>query len=249
MILGGAFHPGAKVMAVLVVAIAVLLSRTPAGLLATMGVVALALLATQGAATAFAGLVARLRWVFLFIILLHGWFTPGQPLVRGGGPWWPSQAGLAHGLELVVVVVLMSAMVAVLVRSTPVTDLAAGVAWVLAPLGRLGLPVGRFGQLLAWTVDRVEPVRQEASRVRDALRLRAGSDAGMLGRLRLEAGTARAVLRRAREASDRNAEALYLRQAGEVRRLGAPLGRDLLLLGGTAVWSGILIGLGSVGGG
>lgn len=235
--------------AVLVVAVAVMLARTPLGLAATAGVVALAAARAPGSTAAFARLVRRLRWVFLFILLLHGWFTPGDPLLAGGGPFWPSRAGLAHGLELIMVVLLMAAMVAVLVRVTPVTDLAAGVAWLLAPLGRLGLPVRRFGQLLAWTVDRVEPVQQEAARVRDALRLRSPAEAGMLGRLRLEAGTARAVLRRAREAADRNAEALYLRQAGEVRRLGTPQGQAILLMAGALVWAALLVGLGAVGGG
>ncbi|MEF8981157.1 energy-coupling factor transporter transmembrane component T [Thiohalorhabdus sp.] len=244
-----ALHPGAKVVAVLLVATVVLLVRSPFGLLATAGLVALAAARTPGATRAFTLLVTRLRWVFLFIILLHGWFTPGESLVPGGGAFWPSRSGLTHGLELVIVVMLMAAMVAVLVQATPVSDLAAGVAWVLAPLARLGLPVGRFSQLLAWTLDRVEPVQQEASRVRDALRMRIRSDSGVIGRLRLEAGTARAVLRRAREAADRNAEALYLRQAGQVRQLGALQGPDFLLVAGALLWAGLLIWLGAVRGG
>lgn len=236
-------HPGARVLAVLMVAVASILARAPAGLLATAVLVGLVAMQVPGALGAFAGLLRRLRWVFLFIVLLHGWFTPGEPMVAGGGDFWPTRTGLAQGLELVMVVMLMAAMVAVLVRSTPVTDLAAGVAWLLAPLARLGVPVARFGRLLAWTVDRVEPVQQEAARVRDALRLRMRTQKGVVGRLRLEASTARSVLRRAREAANRNAEALYLRRAGEVRQLGRLEGRDWLLITGSVLWSGLLVGI------
>jgi energy-coupling factor transport system permease protein len=238
--LGGGLHPGAKVAAVLLAALGVVAARSPLGLVATGVLAAGAMARVPGAWAGFLTLVRRLRWVFLFILLLHGWFTPGEP-VAGSGPWGPSVAGLARGGELVGVVVLMAALVAALVRSTPPMRLAAGVAWLLAPLGWLGLPVARFGRLLAWTVDRVEPVRAEAGRVRDALRLRVPREAGLTGRLRLEAWTARAVLRRAREAADRNAEALYLRRAGQVPPLGGPDAVDLALVVGAAVWAGLVV--------
>jgi hypothetical protein len=101
--------------------------------------------------------------------------------------------------------------------------------------------VERFSRLLAWTVDRVEPVRREARLVRDALWLRRPPAGGVRGRLWLEAETARALLRRAREAADRNAEALYLRQAGSVRRPGAPRPADLGLVAGALVWATLLV--------
>jgi len=237
---GGGFHPGAKVLAVALVGGAAILARGPAGLAAT-GILALSAGArVPGALAAFAALAGRLRWVFLFIVLLHGWFTPGRPVAAGGGPWWPTLEGLARGGELVGVVLLMSGLVAVLVRSTPAPELAAGVAWLLAPLARLGVPAERFGRLLAWTLDRVEPVRREARSVREALRLRRSPGGGVMGRIRLEADAARVVLRRAREAADRNAEALFLRRAGQVRRLGRPAPTDLLLLGGAGAWAGAL---------
>jgi energy-coupling factor transporter transmembrane protein EcfT len=234
-------HPGAKVLAVLVVAVTVMAARTPLGLMATGALVAVSAVRVPGAFGAFGGLVRRLRWVFLFIVLLHGWFTPGHRLLPGLGGWGPSVAGLARGGELVGVVLVMAGLVAVLVRSTPPPELAAGVAWVLAPLARLGLPVARFSRLLAWTVDRVEPVRREARLVRDALWLRRPPDRGVRGRLWLEAETARALLRRAHEAADRNAEALYLRQAGTVRRLGRPGPGDMSLVAAALAWAALLM--------
>ena len=105
----------------------------------------------------------------------------------------------------------------------------------------------RYRRLLAWTVDRVDPVQREAQRVRDALRLRSLREGGLRDRLRLEAGTARAVLRRAREAADRNAEALYLRRAGEVRPLGRPGPADAWLMAGALGWSGLLLVIGVAG--
>lgn len=241
----GGFHPGAKVLAVLVLAAAVTAVRGPVGLAATGALVATTALRVPGAFGAFWALVRRLRWVFLFIVLLHGWFTPGRTAFPAAGRWSPTTAGLAQGIELVAVVAVMAAMVGILVRATPAARLAAGVAWVLAPLGRLGLPVARFGRLLAWTVDRVEPVQREASRVRDALRLRSRPGGGLQARLQLEAWTARVVLRRAREAADRNAEAVYLRGAGQVPVLGPPGRADLGLAGGAVLWAGLMVWVGA----
>jgi len=236
-------HPGIRVLAVLLVGMGVMALPSPAGLAATAALVAFLLAPVAGAGAVFLRLAGRLKWVFLFIVLLHGWFTPGGALVAGGGPWWPTVEGLARGAELVAVIVLMVGLVAVLVRTTPSPELAAGVAWLLAPLGRLGVPVERFGRLVAWTLDRVEAVREESGRVRDALRLRSNGEEGVMVRLRLEARIARAVLGRAREAADRNAEALYLRNAGSVRRAGRPGSADGLLTGGAAAWLGFLVWL------
>lgn len=225
-----AWHPGAKVVAVLFLAMG-LVAGGGWALLAT-GVLLGALLARHPeAASRWLGLLRRLRWVFLFILLLHGWLAPGPGLVPSLGPFSPVGAGLIRGGQLAGVVVVMAGLVAVLVRTTTSGELAGGLAWCLRPLRVLGVDSERFGRLLAWTVDRVEPVRLEAGAVRDALRLRRPRKGGAAGRLGFEVAAARAVLRRAREAADRNAEALYLRGGAISHPLARPSARD---------WSGIV---------
>ncbi|KPV40434.1 hypothetical protein AN478_06475 [Thiohalorhabdus denitrificans] len=236
-------HAGGKVLAVLLLALGLTLGGGLAEVLATALPVALALLRSPGAGGAFLLLLRRLRVVFLFILILHGWFSPGVPLFTELGAWSPSRAGLVEGVRLVGVVGLMAAMVAALVRTTPVPELAGGVAWVLRPLGHLGVPVERFGRLLAWTVERVEPVRRETGAVRQVLRLRRPSGRGLAARLGQEAAAARVVLRRAREAADRNAEALYLRRAGGVRPPGAPDRYDWGLMVAAGTWGLLMAAL------
>ncbi|MFA9460794.1 hypothetical protein [Thiohalorhabdus methylotrophus] len=235
-------HAGAKVLAVLLLASGLTLGERIAGMAATVLPAALALGRSPGALEACLRLLRRLRLVFLFILVLHGWFTPGAPLLPELGALSPVRAGLIEGARLLGVVALMAALVAALVRTTPIAELAGGVSWVLRPLGWLGVPVERFGRLLAWTVDRVEPVRRETAAVRDALRLRRRGGRGVAGKLRQEIIAARMVLRRAREAADRNAEALYLRQAGGIRMPGPLRGRDGLLLAAAGAWSVMLAG-------
>jgi energy-coupling factor transporter transmembrane protein EcfT len=189
------------------------------------------------AASRWLGLLRRLRWVFLFILLLHGWLTPGPALVPFLGPFSPVGEGLVRGVRLAGVVVVMAGLVAVLVRTTTSGELAGGLAWFLRPLRGLGVDSERFGRLLAWTVDRVEPVRLEAGAVRDALRLRRPRQGGAAGRLGFEVAAARAVLRRAREAADRNAEALYLRGGGVSQPLPRPSVGDWSGIVAAAVWA------------
>jgi energy-coupling factor transporter transmembrane protein EcfT len=235
-----AWHPGAKVVSVLALALG-LVAGGEAALLATAALTAVLLVRSPGAGKGWLGLLRRLRWVFLFIVLLHGWLTPGPPLLPALGGGSPSVAGLRFGAELAGVVAVMAALVAALTRTTPSAELAGGLAWALRPLGRLGVDVDRFGRLLAWTVDRVEPVRQEAGAVRDALRLRRPEGRGVGERLRFEAAAARAILRRAREAADRNAEALYLRGGGIVHPLSPPAAIEwagmVTAAGWAAVWT------------
>ncbi len=234
-------HAGTKVLAVVLVAFAVLLHGRFPGLALTGGLVMAGMAAVPGARGSFLALARRLRWVLLFILVLHGWFTPGTPVLGEAGSWLPTREGLLRGGELLGVVAVMAGLVAVLVQSTPGMDLAVGLAWVLSPLGALGLSVTRFGRLLAWTLDRVEPVRREAGAVRDALRLRRMPAGGPRGRLSLEVAVARMVLRRAREAADRNAEALYLRRVAEAKGPGRPGRADWILLMAAALWLGLLM--------
>ncbi|HKL77506.1 MAG TPA: hypothetical protein VJ985_03950, partial [Gammaproteobacteria bacterium] len=135
------------------------------------------------------------------------------------------------------VVAVMAALVAVLIRTTSTAELAAGISWTLRPLRGLGLDVARFSRLLAWTVERVEAVRREASAVRDALRLRRPRVGGARGRLGFETAAARAVLWRAQAAADRNAEALYLRGGDRPLAVPAPAPVEWLGLAATGLWA------------
>jgi energy-coupling factor transporter transmembrane protein EcfT len=233
---GEGWHPGIKVATVLFLALGLVAGGT-GGLLATAGLVAVLLARHPEAASRWFALLRRLRWVFVFILLLHGWLTPGPGLIPSWGAFAPSGAGLLQGGHLAGVVAVMAGLVAVLVRTTSSGELAGGLAWCLQPLGMLGLDSERFGRLLAWTVDRVEPVRLEAGAVRDALRLRQPGSGGASGRLAFEVAAARTVLRRAREAADRNAEALYLRGGGISHPMVGPSPVEWSGLGAAAFWA------------
>lgn len=223
------FHPGVKVAATLVVVAGTLAATTPGGLLPGVFAAAVSLAMTPGAALRFGRLLRRLRWVAVFVVVLHGWLSDGIRVFPGLGPWSPHQQGLATAGHLLGVLGLTTALAAALMGSTRPAVLAGGINWLFHPLQSLGLPVERFARLLAWTVERIEPVGREVAAVRDALRLRRYGS-GLGERLRLEARAARRILGRAEEAAERNAEALYLHGGGGVEVPSPPEARDWALL-------------------
>jgi energy-coupling factor transport system permease protein len=223
------FHPGIKVAATLLVVAATMLAGSPGALLAGGLLAAGALVRTPGAGRDFLRLVRRLRWVALFILLLHGWFSSGLRVWPALGAWSPYQQGLLTAGHLLGLLAITTALASALMRSTQPASLAGGIAWLLRPLTRLGLPVHRFARLLSWTVDRIGPVGREVAAVRDGMRLRP-REGGIASRLQREALAARRILGRAREAADRNAEALYLRGGGGLDAPPAPAAQDWILL-------------------
>lgn len=225
------FHPGAKVAATLAVVAGTMAVASPWGLLPGTALAGISLARTPGALRTFLRLVRRLRWVALFILVLHGWLSGGLLVWPALGAWSPYQQGLTTAGHLLAMLAITTALAAALMGSVRPPLLAGGVAWLLGPLRGLGLPVDRFARLLAWTVDRIGPVGREVRAVRDALRLRPRR-AGLAGRLHHEALAARRVLARAREAADRNAEALYLHGGGGLELPPQPAGRDWILMGG-----------------
>lgn len=228
------FHPGVKVAATLLVVAGTLIAASPWGLLPGGLVAAGVLVRTPGGAGDFLRLARRLRWVILFVVVLHGWFSSGLRLWPELGAWSPTWLGVTTAGRLLGVLAVTTALAAALMGSVRPPLLAGGVAWLLRPLNPVGVPVERFARLLAWTVDRIGPVGREVTAVRDALRLRP-RPAGLGERLHRESLAARRVLNRAREAADRNAEALYLRGVSGVQAPTPPAVRDWGLLAGAAL--------------
>jgi energy-coupling factor transport system permease protein len=54
-------------------------------------------------------MVSRLRWLFLAILLVYGWWTPGVELFPAMGSWSPTSEGIFTGLLRVLSLVLIVA--------------------------------------------------------------------------------------------------------------------------------------------
>ncbi|ANB02626.1 CbiQ family ECF transporter T component [Ectothiorhodospira sp. BSL-9] len=115
----------------------------------------------------FLTMVARLKWFFLSIILVFGWFTPGTPLLALAPEWSPSREGLVLGLQRSLVLVLAVGAVVWLLETTRRDDLVKGLLWLTRPLAILGFPRERFAVRLVLTLEALPRVGLLAREARD----------------------------------------------------------------------------------
>ena len=92
-------------------------------------------------------MISRLRWLFLAILLVYGWWTPGADLFPSMGIWSPTTEGIYTGLLRVLSLVLIVAAVHLLLQLTS------------------------RHELLPAIMQAVRPVTTEAARTRLAVRI------------------------------------------------------------------------------
>lgn len=124
--------------------------------------------------------LSRLRWLLLFTMLLHLFFTPGRTLF---GTSWLSLDGLLRGLTVDLQLVLALIFSYLLARTTSPSDLAWGLTRLLAPMSRFGVPVREAGGLLLMVLHFLPLVREEVGSLS-----RGEPGTGFIGRIRSAMG-------------------------------------------------------------
>ena len=109
-----------------------------------------------------AGKLWSLRWLLLFGLLIHLFFTPGRTLF---GTSWLSYDGLLRGLTLDLQLILALIFSYLLAVSTSPTALSVGLSRLLAPLEPVGVPVRESGGLLLLVMHFLPLVRSEAAQI------------------------------------------------------------------------------------
>lgn len=143
----------------------------------------------------------RLRWLFLSLLIVYGWFTPGTPLWESAGvaSWLtallPSVEGLQAGLARAFALVLIVFAVRVLLFSCTREELLAAVYGLSWPLAAFGLARERLALRMVLVMDAVEEARalvgeRLALRARGVPRLPAigAFAAGLIGEIGARAG-------------------------------------------------------------
>ncbi len=103
-------------------------------------------------------MLKRLRWLFLSILIVYLFFTPGVLLIPDV-LWGPTQEGLLQGLLRIAVLVLIVAAVNVLISSTEQAEFLSAVNWCLQPLSWLGLSHERLAVRISLTLEAVGVLR------------------------------------------------------------------------------------------
>jgi energy-coupling factor transport system permease protein len=152
-------HPLIRVI-LLLVFIAATATARPAILLAaaTLLVVAFAG-AGRNSLAGLGGMLTRLRWLFLAILLVYGWWTPGDPLFPSAGSLSPVQEGLRSGLLRVAALVLIVCAVQLLLRTTPRGQLLSALYALTRPVLSASLRE-RFAVRVLLTLEAVPRVQQ-----------------------------------------------------------------------------------------
>lgn len=104
-------------------------------------------------------MLRRVRWLLLAMMILYGWYTPGDPLVPMLGSWSPSIAGVQQGLLRVAALLSIVVAVYLLLMTTPRGDLVGGLLWFGRPLRRLGVDDRRFAVRLVLALEAVPQVQ------------------------------------------------------------------------------------------
>ena len=104
-------------------------------------------------------MLRRMRWLFLSILIIYLWFTPGQALLPSAGSLSPSLEGLRFGFYRICSLVFIVLAVNLLIKSISRDELIASILWLLYPLRLLGLPDERFAVRIALTFDVVHEVQ------------------------------------------------------------------------------------------
>lgn len=123
---------------------------------------------SQGLSGGFLRRVGRLRWLFLSILLIYGWFTPGVPVWEPLGRYSPSVAGLVAGALRCLNLMIILAAVHWLLSKLGRESLVGGVYWVARPLQVLGLQPQRLAVRLVLTLEYLDRVQETRPALRSA---------------------------------------------------------------------------------
>ncbi len=126
-------------------------------------------------------MLRRMRWLFLSILIVYFWFTPGTPLWHAVGWAAPSREGAVAGLERIAALALMVFGVSLLGATTPRAGLLGALHWASTPARWVGLAPERLALRIVLVMDAVTELRPVLAAQRAALG--GASGRGLINRL------------------------------------------------------------------
>jgi energy-coupling factor transporter transmembrane protein EcfT len=106
-------------------------------------------------------MLKRMRWLFLSMLVVYFWFTPGKevfPLLADFSPSWQGiQLGSLRIGSLVVIVTALN----IIIKSTTTELMTGGLLWLLAPLRSIGLPHERLALRIVLTFNMISEIQYE----------------------------------------------------------------------------------------
>lgn len=203
-------HPLIKIIVFLVLVAFIVLGKPIQLVLALLITIVLALQAQASNLLVALRMLKRLRWLFLSILLVYVFLSPGVASWFTQGVEAMDWGGLNHGLLRIASLVLIVVAVNILVLPIPREQLVAAIISLLRPLCLLGFPHERLALRIALVLEITPQVRNLYQQQRDAQQKQFGEQETF--KLRLQGAGAVFVqtfsmaLLKAHEASEENIE-------------------------------------------
>lgn len=104
-------------------------------------------------------LLRRMRWLFLSLLVVYLWFTPGQPLLPAIASQ-PTLEGVLEGLQRISALALLALAASLLIQSMTREALIAALYRLLSPLRWLRVQPERIAVRITLTLEAVTEVQQ-----------------------------------------------------------------------------------------
>lgn len=149
-------HPVIRLACFLVFAAFLTREGAPGLVFAAVLLGALFVVAGGAGLGASARMLRRLRWLFMSLLVVYLWFTPGTPIAGpADSPWVPTWQGATQGTERIAALVLIVLAVNLLIARTARPKLLAAIHWVSYPLRFFGCSRDRFALRLVLAMEAV----------------------------------------------------------------------------------------------
>ena len=105
-------------------------------------------------------ILKRMRWLFLSILIVYLWFTPGEPIIPITSGYIPTIEGLKTGILRVLSLVLIIFAVNYFISSIARNRLVEAIVWLLHPLNQIGFDSRQLALRIALTLELIPRVQQ-----------------------------------------------------------------------------------------
>jgi len=103
--------------------------------------------------------IKRMRWLFLSILFVYLWFTPGKPLFTSMHSLFPTIEGMQTGLLRIFSLVLIILAVNYFVSTIARNKLVGAIVWLLYPLNWIGVDHKRIALRIALVLELIPRVQ------------------------------------------------------------------------------------------
>lgn len=111
-------------------------------------------------------MLRRMRWLFLSLVIIYFWFTPGEPpllLSPALSAWLPTLEGMEEGAIRIVSLIALVLAVNLLLQTTSREQLLSAIHWLARPLRLLGVSHDRLAVRMALVLEAVPKVQALAA--------------------------------------------------------------------------------------